>query len=70
MEKVAKLVSYAIAFMVAVSLGYGLYQQSQLYPLVHQQIGYNRCVQEVTEAQKTYQEQQAKANPPVTEPAK
>lgn len=28
-------------------LGYGLYQQTQLYPMLQQQIGYQRCADQV-----------------------
>lgn len=65
MKKVAEMsISGAIilsAVMAVVGVGYGLYQQSQLYPVVHQQIGYQKCVAEVQDAQKKFQEDQAAA---------
>ena len=44
---------------------YSLYQQSQLYPAVHQQIGYQKCVTEVN-AQVAAQQAAQQPQPEVT----
>lgn len=43
----AILVICSVALMSVAIFGYGLYQQSQLYPRVHQDMGYQKCVVEV-----------------------
>mgnify|MGYP001579991153 CR=1 FL=1 len=51
MKKVADItvmvVIIACGFMAIIGVGYGLYQQSQLYPRVHQEIGFQTCVAQV-----------------------
>jgi hypothetical protein len=46
--KITGMVGIALigAFAVAVAC-YGLYQQSQLYPRLHQEIGFSVCAQQV-----------------------
>lgn len=51
MKKIAVFtakVCIVLAGMMAVAMtGYGLYQQSTLYPAIHQTLGYQQCVAEV-----------------------
>jgi len=58
----AKIGMVLIGLMAVVMVGYGLYQQSQLYPMVHQQagykVGYQQCVSEVQAAQQQALNQQ------------
>lgn len=49
MKKVAQVATAAIAIIAVVFVGYGLYQQSQLYPLMHQEIGYQKAAIEVNQ---------------------
>lgn len=70
MEKIAKMsgaVAIILLGIVAVVMAiYSLYQQSQLYPAVHQQIGYQKCVAEVN-AQVAAQQQAQKKPLEVTD---
>lgn len=67
MEKIAKMsgsVAIIVLGIVAVGMAiYSLYQQSQLYPAVHQQIGYQACVNEVNAKVAEQQKAQQVAQP-------
>lgn len=63
-SKVAQVVTIAVLSILGIALIvfaiYGQYQASQLYPAIHQQIGFQACVAQV-------QQEQAKTeNPEVT----
>ena len=58
--KMMQLVICALAAMAIAMFGYGLYQQSQLYPLVHQEIGKQAAIQQI-QAQMQAQQQAMRA---------
>jgi len=54
-EITASVVIALLGVMALIMVGYGLYQQSQLYPRIHQELGFQSCVAEVQRQQAAQQ---------------